>query len=114
MAQLDTLMGGRVAEELILGREKVTTGASDDLRKATELALRLVKQYGMGPALRDYTVELEKSKIVSNNEIGPQTMEILDREVNLLLDESYNRAKEILTKHKVDLKNIFELIFVEK
>lgn len=46
MAQLDVMMGGRVAEELMLGPNKVTTGAADDLRKATELASRIVKTYG--------------------------------------------------------------------
>lgn len=90
-----------MAEELIGGKEKVTTGASDDLRKATELALRIVKQFGMGPALRDYTVELEKNRIVAVSDIGPTTLEALDKEVNVLLDEAYTRAKEILTKHKV-------------
>uniref|UniRef100_A0AC34R0I9 AAA+ ATPase domain-containing protein n=1 Tax=Panagrolaimus sp. JU765 TaxID=591449 RepID=A0AC34R0I9_9BILA len=103
LAQLDVMMGGRVAEELVHGYDKVTTGAGDDLKRATELAINMVKQFGMSDklGLRNYTVEDENTApIIHVNNLSPQTTETIDQEVNKLLNESYLRAKELLTKHK--------------
>lgn len=106
LAQLDVTMGGRVAEELIFGQDKVTTGAADDLKKATQLATEMVKQFGMSDrvGLRDFTVNDNQSLgLITVNDRSPQTNEAIDQEINRLLQESYNRAKEILTKYKVFL-----------
>lgn len=102
MADLDVTMGGRVAEELVFGPEKVTTGAADDLRKATNLATALVKTFGMSDkvGLRDFSSATDSNGIVTVNELSPQAMEAIDQEINRLLTESYNRAKDILSKHK--------------
>uniref|UniRef100_A0A7E5A087 AAA domain-containing protein n=1 Tax=Panagrellus redivivus TaxID=6233 RepID=A0A7E5A087_PANRE len=102
LAQLDVMMGGRVAEELIFGTEKVTTGAADDLKRATQLAISMVKQYGMSDkvGLRDFTIEDETAAIVNVNNLSPQTNEVIDQEINKILIDSFARAKEILTKHK--------------
>ncbi|VDK52779.1 unnamed protein product, partial [Anisakis simplex] len=101
LAQLDMMMGGRVAEELIFGLDKVTTGAADDLKKATQLATKMVKTFGMSErvGLRDFSPE-ESSAFVQVNELSPQTSEVIDQEITRLLNDSYNRAKEILIKHK--------------
>jgi len=102
LAQLDVMMGGRVAEELIFGSEHVTTGASDDLQKATELASSMIKKLGFSDklGLRDFTVSDEHNTLINLNERSPQTNELIDQEINRLLHESYERAKEILTKNK--------------
>uniref|UniRef100_A0AC34F7M3 AAA+ ATPase domain-containing protein n=1 Tax=Panagrolaimus sp. ES5 TaxID=591445 RepID=A0AC34F7M3_9BILA len=102
LAQLDVMMGGRVAEELVFGHDKVTTGAADDLKRATQLALNMVKQFGMSDkvGLRDFTVEDENNSLVNVNNLSPQTSENIDQEINKLLHDSYLRAKEILTKYK--------------
>lgn len=111
MAQLDMMMGGRVAEELVFGMDKVTTGAADDLKKATLLATKMVKTFGMSDrvGLRDFSVE-ENSAFVTVNELSPQTSEVIDQEISRLLNESYMRAKDVLTKHKKEHKLLAEAL----
>ncbi|GMT18716.1 hypothetical protein PFISCL1PPCAC_10013, partial [Pristionchus fissidentatus] len=102
LAQLDVMMGGRVAEELIFGEDQVTTGAADDLRKATQLAVQMVKNFGMSEkvGLRDYSVSDNSDSLVKMSDLSPATAELIDSEISRVLIESYRRAKEILTKHK--------------
>lgn len=103
LAQLDVMMGGRVAEELIFGDEKVTTGAADDMKRATELATQMVKHYGMSDkvGLRDYSVSENSGSLVHVNDNSQQVTELIDQEINRLLRESYGRAKKILTEKAV-------------
>lgn len=65
--------------------------------------MNMVKQFGMSDkvGLRDFTVDEESNSLVNVNNLSPQTSEAIDQEINKLLNESYLRAKEILTKHKV-------------
>lgn len=98
MATLDAAMGGRVAEELIFGEEKVTSGASSDLKNATQIASRMVKSYGMSERVGVRTFE-KKRELVSGNELSDNTIEIIDFEIKRILQESYERAKKILKTH---------------
>lgn len=102
LAQLDVMMGGRVAEELIFGEDQVTTGAADDLRKATQLAVQMVRNFGMSEkvGLRDYSVSDSSDSLIKMSDVAPATAEIIDQEISRVLIESYRRAKEILVKHK--------------
>jgi ATP-dependent Zn protease len=102
LAQLDVMMGGRVAEEMIFGDDLVTTGAADDLKRATELASNMVKQFGLSEkvGLRDFSIN-EGNTFVNVNELSPQTTELIDQEIARLLKESYDRAKKILTEKSV-------------
>ncbi|CAJ0941935.1 unnamed protein product, partial [Mesorhabditis belari] len=111
-AQLDMMMGGRVAEELVFGSDKVTTGAADDLKKASMLALQMVKQFGFSDkvGLRDFSVSDSDSSIVKVNDLSPHTNETIDQEINRILKESYERAKEILTKHKKEHQALAEAL----
>ncbi|KAK0416694.1 hypothetical protein QR680_012635 [Steinernema hermaphroditum] len=93
LAQLDVMMGGRVAEELIFGMDKVTTGAADDMRKASQLASSMV-------GLRDFSATENSGAFVNVSDLSPQTSEMIDQEISRIMNESYTRAKDILTKHK--------------
>lgn len=86
-----TAFGGRVSEELFFG--KITTGASDDIKKITQIAQGLVTVYGMSPrlGLRGYHSEESSMKPYSES-----TNEIIDEEVRRIVNECYLRTKELL------------------
>jgi len=102
-AMLVMTYGGRVAEELIFGHDKVTTGASNDIQKATSLARRYVSQWGLsdavGPVLvGDNEQEVFLGRELSHRrEVSEKTAQLVDAEVTRLLTESYDRAKQTLT-----------------
>jgi cell division protease FtsH len=104
-ARLVMAYGGRVAEELIFGRERVTTGAASDIQQATGIARRYVSQWGLseriGPILvgdNEHEVFLGR-ELSSRREVSEQTAELVDAEVKRVIDEAYNRAKAVLTEH---------------
>jgi cell division protease FtsH len=103
-AMLVMSFGGRVAEELIFGRQRVTTGASSDIQKATELARRYVTQWGLSDAVGPIQVGSNEQElflgrdIQHRQEISQQTAELVDREVRRVIQEAYDKAKEVLTE----------------
>src|SRR3712207_5474479 len=104
-ARLVMAYGGRVAEELVFGRDRVTTGAASDIQQATGIARRYVTQWGLsdriGPILvgdQEHEVFLGR-EIGSRREVSEQTAELVDGEVKRVIDEAYNRAKSVLTEH---------------
>ncbi|KAK1285751.1 hypothetical protein QJS10_CPB20g02031 [Acorus calamus] len=91
LARLDVCMGGRVAEELIFGREQITTGASSDIHSATELAHYMVSSCGMSDAIGPVFVRERPSSEMQSR---------IDAEVVKLLREAYDRVKNLLKKHE--------------
>uniref|UniRef100_A0AAF5I1B7 GST C-terminal domain-containing protein n=1 Tax=Strongyloides stercoralis TaxID=6248 RepID=A0AAF5I1B7_STRER len=112
LAQLDVLMGGRVAEELIFGEDFITTGASNDLRKATIIAKAYVKQYGMSETvgLRDYELDNNTQHLVKTNNLSQQTSEKIDLEIDRIMNESYARAKSLLISKATEHKRLAEAL----
>ena len=105
-ARLVMAYGGRVAEELIFGRERVTTGASSDITMATGIARRYVSQWGLsdaiGPILvgdNEHEVFLGR-EIQSRREVSEKTAQQVDAEVSRVINEAYERARTTLTEHK--------------
>ena len=98
LAKLDVCMGGRVAEELIFGPDSVTTGASSDFSQATAIARGMVTRYGMSAKLGTITITEE-----DYDKLSHETRQLVDFEIKRLLDESYARARKILTEYKFQL-----------
>ncbi|MFS4437251.1 ATP-dependent zinc metalloprotease FtsH [Paracoccaceae bacterium GXU_MW_L88] len=103
-------MGGRVAEELIFGPENITSGASSDIQQVTKIARAMVTQFGYSDKLGYINYSDEQQSY-----LGPQggmttasqdTQQIIDEEVRKLVDEGYERAKNILTEKKDDLERL--------
>ncbi len=101
-SQLASLFGGRVAEELIFGAENVTTGASNDIMRATEISRKMVTTWGLsnlGPlTFREEEGEVFLGRNVSQHkEISDRTAQQIDEEVRQIVDRNYQHAKEILS-----------------
>lgn len=105
-SQVASLFGGRVAEELIYGKDSVTTGASNDIERATEIAHKMVKQWGMSDKLGpmaygedDGEVFLGK-QVTKHKHISEDTFKVIDDEIRTIIDTNYAVATKILKEHK--------------
>ena len=113
-AQMASAMGGRVAEAIVFG--DVSTGASSDIKQATEIARSMVTEYGMsekvGPVFlgTEHEVFLGKSFSQQNSGFSEKVNELIDSEVNALLTSAYKRAEDILTEHRDQLDGLASLL----
>ncbi len=97
-------MGGRVSEEIIFGYDKITTGASSDISQATYMAKNMVTKWGLSDKLG--TVDLsedDSNKMFSNKSYSEATGQMIDQEVRRIIEEAYNKAKDILLAKNSDL-----------
>jgi cell division protease FtsH len=97
---LARMLGGRIAEELIYGPDRVTTGAGSDLQKAAELARDMVVNQGMGDKLRDQVFHVDEGmmldRLVHERQYSDETAKIIDDEVENLITEAANRARTVV------------------
>src|SRR6267142_1867410 len=111
-SRLATAYGGRVAEELVFGADKVTTGAAQDIQQATDLARRMVTQFGMSDAVGPVAVGDRETEIflgrevMQRREISEHTAELVDAELKRILGEAYRKATEILTANRETLDRV--------
>ena len=111
-ADLRVACGGRIAEELIFGDDKVTTGASSDIRMATDMARRMVTEWGMSDKLGFLAYSADEQEVFLGRSVSQQknmadsTASIIDSEVRRIVDEAYDFATKILKKHNVELERL--------
>ncbi|MCC7305430.1 MAG: ATP-dependent zinc metalloprotease FtsH [Alphaproteobacteria bacterium] len=104
-ADLAVAMGGRVAEEMIFGYDKVTTGASSDISMATNMARRMVTEWGMSDKLGPlrYVSDQEEvflgHSVTQSKNMSDETASIVDAEVRRIVEQGYKRAQKLLTDH---------------
>ncbi len=109
-AKLASLFGGRIAEEMVFGKENITTGASNDIKVATDIARRMVTQFGfsdkLGPLLygdNEEEVFLGHS-VTQRKNVSDSTAAVIDAEIRRLIDEGADAARDILTGHRDELE----------
>ena len=119
-ANISKAMGGRIAEELIFGHEKVTSGASSDIRMATKLAKDMVTRFGMSNELGPLTygenedeVFLGRS-ITRHQQMSEETAKKVDSEIKKIVDIGYKRAKKILTEKINDLHKLAKALILHE
>ena len=110
MDRLAVLLGGRVAEDLIF--KDITTGAQNDLERATKIARQMVTEYGMSDTLGPVTLGRKEHQIFLGKDISQdrdyseEVANKIDKEVRAIIDTAYTKAKELLTKNKRKLRKI--------
>ncbi len=115
-ARLAMAFGGRIAEEMVFGAENVTTGAADDIRQATNLARRMVTEWGMSAKLGRLRYEENEEEIflghsvTQRKNVSDATARDIDQEIRRIVDEAEGRARTILTEHLDGLHKIAEAL----
>ncbi len=107
-SQISSLFGGRIAEELIFGAEQVTTGASNDIQRTTELAHNMVTQWGLSDKLGPMVFGEEEGEVflgrsvTQHKSLSDETAHVIDEEIRNIVDRNYSRAENIL-KENMDI-----------
>ncbi|MDA1106995.1 MAG: ATP-dependent zinc metalloprotease FtsH [Proteobacteria bacterium] len=100
--QICSMFGGRVAEEIIFGPEKVTTGASNDIQRITEIARNMVTKWGLSERLGPLTYSEDEGEVflghsVSRHKmVSDETAHVIDEEIRMIVDRNYKQAKQLL------------------
>jgi len=112
LSQICSLYGGRIAEEMTLGKEGVTTGASNDIQRATQMAHNMVKKWGLSERLGPLQYDDEADEVFLGRSaasgqgkvLSSDTTKAIDEEVRSIIDSCYDRAKTILEENRDKLE----------
>jgi AFG3 family protein len=101
-------LAGRAAEEIFFGR--VTTGASDDLRRVTDIVYSTIQVYGMNPRLGQLAFPKDPNAMFDERPYSEKTATAMDQEAKTIVDEAYKRTLELLREHKDDVEKVAKLL----
>ena len=109
-------MGGRIAEELVFGYDKVTSGASSDIKMATQIARSMVTKFGMSDEMGPLSYNENEQEVflghsvTQTKHVSEETANAIDREVRRIVDEGYKRAQDILSANEDQLHRLAETL----
>ena len=115
-SQISSLFGGRLAEEMIFGKDMVTTGASNDIQRATELARNMVTKWGLSERLGPLTYSEEEGEVflghsvTQHKNVSDETAHAIDGEIRSIIDRNYERSQRLLTENLDKLHNMADAL----
>jgi cell division protease FtsH len=115
-SQISSLFGGRIAEALIFGLESVTTGAQNDIHRATEIARNMVTKWGLSEKLGPLTYSEDEQEVflghsvTQHKNVSDETTRLIDEEVRSFIDRNYGRAETLLTENMDKLHMMAEAL----
>jgi len=104
-SQISSLFGGRIAEEIVFGKEKVTTGASNDIERATSLARNMVTRWGLSERLGPLAYSEEEGEVflgrsvTKHKSVSEETAHLIDEEIRSVIDRNYERSERMLREN---------------
>ena len=115
-SQICSLFGGRIAEEMIFGADNVTTGASNDIQRTTEIARNMVTKWGLSERLGPLTYDEEEGEVflghsvAQHKNVSDETAHVIDEEIRNIIDRNYKRAEQILKDNEDKLHTMSEAL----
>jgi cell division protease FtsH len=111
LSNIRVALGGRAAEELIFGDENITTGASQDIKQATQTAKNMVIKWGMNSTLglRSF-YDSDGYYLEASDQISPKTSEVIDMEIRSIINDAHEEVRDMLAKHREELESIADAL----
>ena len=112
VSRLAIMFGGRVAEQLVYGEEHLNTGAGNDIQQATDMARRMVTEYGFSEKLGPLRYSENEEEIflgrsvTQHKNVSDSTAQLIDSEIRALIDDAEKTAREVLVRHRKELDNV--------
>jgi len=119
-SEIATALGGRAAEEIVFGKEAVSTGAADDIERATRIARDMVTRFGLSPAMGPVAYGKEEDEVFLGRpvtrraEVSGETARRIDAEMRAIVERNHERARRLLTEHRDVLERMAEALLAHE